>query len=68
MTTKGLIQVNSLTVADACNNTGDSTLGLKFHVNGSLSVAVALTEWTLLRACCKKKNNDNGQECFVCNK
>ena len=30
-------------------------MGLKFHVNGSLSVAVALTEWTLLRACCKKK-------------
>ena len=36
-------------------NLPTSTLGLKFHVNGSLSVDVALTEWTLLRACCKKK-------------
>ena len=30
-------------------------MGLKFHVNGSLPVAVALTESTLLRASCKKR-------------
>lgn len=32
----------------------DVTFGLKFQVNGSLSVAVALTEWTLLSAWWKK--------------